>query len=68
MKQFLIALSALLVCGLCALSAQNTGPSIQFDSVIKDFGKVQQGESLKHVFKFTNAGTSVLVIDNVEHG
>lgn len=37
-----------------------------FDSSVRDFGKVMQGEMLKHVFSFSNQGTGTLEILSVE--
>ncbi len=48
---------------------QAEGPSkIKFEKLAHDFGKSLQGASLKHTFKFTNAGKSVLVIEKVKAG
>jgi hypothetical protein len=48
------------------VQAQTGGPSIVFDSPTKDFGKITEGEVIKHVFKFTNKGNSTLEIFKVE--
>ena len=40
-------------------------PSILFDDEVYDFGDVVQGESLEHVFTFTNEGDETLVIEKV---
>jgi hypothetical protein len=42
-------------------------PSIQFDSVTRDAGTVQQGDVIKQVFIFANRGGGILEILNVEH-
>jgi hypothetical protein len=42
-------------------------PSIQFDSITRDAGTVQQGDVIKRVFIFTNRGGGILEILNVEH-
>jgi len=44
------------------------GPSIAFDGLAKDFGKVIEGAPLKHIFKFTNKGSATLEIFKVEPG
>jgi hypothetical protein len=54
------------IAGLMALYGQGKAPSIIFDNPAKDFGKVMQGEMLKHVFSFTNKGTTTLEILGVE--
>jgi hypothetical protein len=45
-----------------ALWGQDEAPSMVFDGLAKDFGKVMQGEMLKHVFSFINKGSSTLEI------
>jgi hypothetical protein len=50
---------ALLLCLPAAALAQ---PSIAFDNETHDFGVVEQGAVLRHVFEFTNSGTEELVI------
>jgi len=47
-------------------AAQENRPAIVFDSVAKDFGRVIEGETVRHVFKFTNKGKAKLEILNVE--
>ena len=39
---------------------------VLFENQTKDFGKVMEGTSLKHVFKFSNNGEAVLEIFKVE--
>ena len=55
-----------LTIGLSALSGQDKAPAIVFDAPAKDFGKVLQGETITHVFGFTNKGTTTLEILGVE--
>jgi hypothetical protein len=55
-----------LIVGLTALSGQDKAPSIVFEDSVKDFGKVLQGETLKHVFSFSNKGSTTLEILSVE--
>ncbi len=38
----------------------------KFDSEFHDFGKITDGEFVRHKFKFTNVGKGDLVISNVE--
>ena len=47
-------------------AAQESRPAIVFDSLVKDFGHVVEGETVRHVFKFTNKGDAPLQILNVE--
>lgn len=49
-----------------ALSGQDKTPSMVFDNPVKDFGKVMQGETIKHVFSFSNKGSSTLQLLSVE--
>src|SRR5213594_2894703 len=37
-----------------------SGPKIQFEQTVYDFGKVNSGELVKHSFVFTNVGTATL--------
>ncbi|GAA4088413.1 DUF1573 domain-containing protein [Mucilaginibacter panaciglaebae] len=38
------------------------GSDIKYESPTYDFGKIKQGESVSHSFKFTNTGKSPLII------
>ena len=40
-------------------------PVLKFDNPVFDFGKVFQGEKVRHTFSFTNAGDETLKIDRV---
>lgn len=62
----LAALGFLLLTALGALSgAETKGPRIQFDSLVHDFGKANEGDILKHTFNFKNAGSEELIIHDV---
>jgi hypothetical protein len=41
-------------------------PTIVFDSVNKDLGKITQGEVARQVFSFSNKGSSILEIIGIE--
>ena len=43
-------------------------PTIQFEELIHDFGKVKAGEPLRHDFVFTNTGTTTLEVTDVRPG
>jgi hypothetical protein len=45
-----------------------TGPTtiIKYDSEIHNFGSADEGDVVKHVFKFTNAGKEPLLISNAK--
>ncbi len=47
------------------LGAQERAPAIVFDHPSKDFGKVYAGETLVHVFNFSNRGNGPLEIAEV---
>ncbi|PYU96230.1 MAG: hypothetical protein DMG08_02770 [Acidobacteria bacterium] len=66
MKRFSLLLSVTMVAGVVSLLALENAPSIAFESSTKDFGKITQGQVLKHVFKFTNKGTGTLEIHSAE--
>ena len=68
MKRFCSAMWMCLIAGLMALSGQDKAPSMVFDNPVRDFGKVMQGETLKHVFIFTNKGSDALSIIEVTSG
>jgi hypothetical protein len=68
MKRGTLVLCICVIWGFLLLAAQEKGPAIVFDSTTKDFGKVTEGETLKHVFKFTNKGQTTLDIVKVEPG
>jgi len=44
--------------------ALNSGPRIQFQNAIYDFGKIKSGELVKYTFTFTNTGDAVLILTN----
>jgi hypothetical protein len=55
-----------IVVGMASVYGQAKKPSIVFDSITKDAGKVTQGETVKQVFTFTNKGSGTLEIINVQ--
>ena len=40
--------------------------SIKFEESVYDFGTIQQGDKVKHTFKFTNTGEFPLLISNIK--
>jgi hypothetical protein len=66
MKRLCSAMWMCLIAGLMTLSGQDKAPSIVIDNPAKDFGKVTQGETIKHVFSFSNKGVATLEILSVE--
>ena len=55
-----------IVVGMACVYGQAKKPSIVFDGITKDAGKVTQGETVKQVFTFTNKGSGTLEIINVQ--
>jgi len=51
-----------------AAPAAPTGPltSVKFDSNEFDYGVIDQGEKVTHVYKFTNTGSEPLIISNAK--
>ncbi|MBN2352356.1 MAG: DUF1573 domain-containing protein [Spirochaetales bacterium] len=65
-KPFPRGLSALLLAGLLSGCVEKVkGPGMQFGSEKYDFGTVDAGEIVNHVFNFTNNGTEMLLIAGV---
>jgi hypothetical protein len=40
--------------------------SIKFDRLVHDFGRINEGEKVKTVFRFTNTGKNPLIISNAQ--
>lgn len=53
--------------GMLGISASGTG-TIEFEEKEFDFGKVPQGDTVRHIYRFKNAGTADLQILNVKTG
>ena len=47
-------------------SVTPAGPRLHVDAPVFDFGRVEQGETVTHVFRFSNRGTRALRIESVE--
>ena len=64
MKKIIVSLLMLVaVIGLKAQEAAvTTGPMIEFEEKIYNFGSVVEGDSVTHTFKFKNIGTEPLKI------
>ncbi len=54
-----------LVLFLTSISLQAGEPRIKFKELVRDFGRVKQGEILSHEFVFTNEGDATLIIKKV---
>ncbi len=59
-------ISMIITAGTMILPAQDKHPVISFEGQTHDAGKVTEGETIKHVFKFRNKGDAVLEIFKVE--
>jgi hypothetical protein len=57
---------ALLFGALVLASFSLQTPNLKFDNLEHDFGKIPQGEPVKHKFTFTNDGSSVLILTDVK--
>ena len=66
MKGLVAVLGGAFLLAFFVLWAAENPPAIAFDSTVKDFGKVTEGEVLKHAFTFWNTGGSELEIFRVE--
>ncbi|GHU86349.1 hypothetical protein FACS1894153_3250 [Bacteroidia bacterium] len=49
-----------------AQTAPVTGPSIQFENMVHDYGTINRGADGNCTFEFTNTGTEDLVLSNVQ--
>jgi len=47
------------------ISKVNAQPFIYFYEKEYNFGKVNQGDVIKHIFKFKNIGTETLIINKI---
>jgi hypothetical protein len=65
-----LCLTLLLFFGLAPAFAQlgtdEVGPRITFSMPVYDFGRVKSGELVKHTYTFTNSGSQVLEVTNVQ--
>ena len=55
----------MVTCLICLLQAPER-PVIVFDTLTKDFGSVFEGETLTHVFTFTNTANSTVQIEDIK--
>jgi hypothetical protein len=72
MKKMLLIIG-LAGCGAVGFSAKtipaparDSGPVIQFDAMVHDFGTLREGDVVNYVFKFTNKGSGPLIVEDVE--
>jgi len=43
-------------------------PRAVFEQVDFDFGEIEAGETVEHVYRFRNAGQAVLIVEKVQSG
>jgi hypothetical protein len=55
-----------LVLGAARAPAGEPAPAVAVDAAVHDFGAVEQGATVEHVFRLRNTGTSALRIDHVK--
>jgi len=68
MRGSMAVMAGILAFAFVPTATAQKAPAIVFDSLTRDFGKVVEGEDLKHVFTFTNRGQAILVIHEVKPG
>jgi hypothetical protein len=54
-----------LMLSMCVACQMDSGPRVVFDATMRDFGKVVEGQPLKHRYTFTNRGSAPLNIEDV---
>lgn len=65
-KLFLTFFGLLLSVGLMAQnSVSSEGPQITFQETEHNFGDINQGDKVEHVFTFENSGNEPLILSNV---
>jgi hypothetical protein len=64
MKKALFGLFFVLITGL-AFSQTVDSVAFKFEEEKFDFGDINQGQQVEHIFKFTNTGVKPLVISNI---
>lgn len=69
MKKITLILSLIVVAPLVALTTvppNHDAATFSWEATSFDFGKIKQNTPVSHMFKFTNAGTTPLVISTVQ--
>lgn len=65
MRRFLHPACVIILLAVSLFAQNMNAPSISFDTQTKEFGKILEGEKLKHVFRFVNKGTQTLQVQSV---
>ncbi|MBX2962410.1 MAG: DUF1573 domain-containing protein [Cyclobacteriaceae bacterium] len=72
MKKFLVffLLTAISACLYAqeakTATAKVNGPVLTFEKDSHDFGDINQGDQVEHIFKFTNTGNEPLIVSNIQ--
>lgn len=66
MKKLLIIFVFLSTVSWAQDTATVAGPAITFEESTFDFGDINQGDKVEHIFNFENTGDAPLVITNVQ--
>ena len=66
MKRLILLVSLFWAVGAVAQSAAPAKETISLKQTSHDFGKIQQGRPVTHVFEVTNIGDDLLRIENVQ--
>lgn len=66
MKKLLIIFVFLSTVSWAQDKASVPGPAITFEELTFDFGDINQGDKVEHIFNFENTGDAPLVITNVQ--
>jgi hypothetical protein len=61
-------MSLFVLCGGFCLAEQSVGPKIIIKERVFDFGEVDEGQVIEHVFQVFNPGDEILEIVNVKPG
>lgn len=63
---FLLIAFAFFIAGAQAQAPASSNAEMAFEKESHDFGDINQGDAVKHTFKFTNTGTDALVISDIK--
>jgi hypothetical protein len=66
LSSVLASSAAVVVAVMAALAADDPAPRAVIDAPVHEFGSVEQGTPVEHVFRVRNAGTGVLRVDHVK--
>lgn len=64
--RFTLLVSLVSIIGMTANAQGNKGPSVKFEYLEYDFGKIKQGDKVQHEFRFTSNGSEPLMISQAQ--